>query len=176
MPIIDLTRADTEPLAFDERIPVPAGCGGEDTVAVEPLRVAGAIEKASHGYLLTGTLQGRATLRCVRCLSEFPIDIEEGVDLIMLPAAHVPREDEARLGKDELEVRFYSEPRLDLGELAAEQIELALPMKPLCREECRGICRRCGANLNEWECACPRDAGDDPRFSALLGWRRGKEQ
>lgn len=176
MSTIDLTRADTEPLAFDERISVPAGCGGEDTVAVGEVRVAGSIEKASHGYFLTGTLQAGATLRCVRCLSEFPFGIEEQVDLMMVPAAHVPREDEARLGKDELEVRFYGEPHLDIGELAAEQVELALPMKPLCRSDCRGICRRCGANLNEWECSCPPDTGDDPRFSALLGWRRGKEQ
>jgi uncharacterized protein len=172
---IDLTRADSEPLEFSERIGAPVDCGGGDAVAVSAFELSGTIEKASHGYLLTGHFEGDVTLRCVRCLSEFSSRIAEDVELHLLPTGHAPGEDETRLGRDELEVRFYEQPTLDLADLSAEQIELALPMKPLCRPECRGICLRCGANLNEWECACPADSGSDPRFAPLLGWRTSKD-
>ena len=176
VPVIDLSRIDSEPLVFDERVPVPVGCGGEDAVAIDEVRVVGTVDKASRGFLVVGSLQAKATLRCVRCLSEFAIPVAEAIEVSLVPADDSGLGEDARLGKEELEVRFFTDPRLDLVELAGEQVELALPMKPLCRPDCRGICRRCGANLNEWECACPRDAEADPRLAPLLGWRHGKEQ
>jgi len=66
-------------------------------------------------------------------------------------------------------VRFYEEPHLDLAELAAEQFGLAVPMKPLCAETCRGICPRCGANLNQGACPCPLQTDD--RLAVLKVFR-----
>jgi uncharacterized protein len=166
---LDLTRADTEPLEFSERPVVSPPDGGEDVVSVGEVEIRGRVERAGRGYLLEAQVEGRASLRCVRCLGEFAFPFREQMQLHLLPTAAQPREDETRLVRDDLEVRFYEEPRLDLVEVAAEQFALAVPMKPLCGETCRGICPRCGANLNEGACACPPER--DERFAPLLDWR-----
>jgi uncharacterized protein len=166
---LDLTRADTEPLTFSEHPVLSPQSGDEVVVSVDGAGFAGLVERAGRGYMVEGALQGRATLRCVRCLKEFEFPFTERMRLHLLPSATLPQDDETRLGRDDLEVRFYEEPRVDLSELAAEQFALALPMKPLCTEDCRGICPHCGANLNEGACSCPPERDD--RFAPLLDWR-----
>jgi DUF177 domain-containing protein len=166
---LDLTRADTEPLAFSEHPVLSPQSGGEDVVSVEGVEFDGSVERAGRGYLLEAVLKGRARLRCGRCLAGFEFPFTERMQLHLLPSAALPQDDETRLGRDDLEVRFYEEPRVDLAEVAAEQFALALPMKPLCTEDCRGICPRCGANLNEGACSCPPERDD--RFAPLLDWR-----
>ena len=167
---IDLTHADTEPQEFDERPVVPPAAGGEAVVSVAPVELAGRVERAGQGYLLSGRAAGKATLRCGRCLSEFDFAFAESIELHLLPVAAAPRDDETRLGRNDLEVRFFTEPVIDLGELAAEQLALAVPMKPLCAEGCRGICPHCGANLNLGACSCPPQSNES-RFAPLAGWR-----
>ena len=169
---IDLTRADTEPLSFERRLHVPAETGGEDVVSVGEVEVTGTVEKAGRGYLLEGTVRGEARLRCVRCLVEFPFRVAERFELQLLPFAEVPRVEDHRLGRGDLAVRFYSAPELDLAELAGEQVELAVPMKPLCNEDCQGLCPRCGRDLNQGNCGCPKNA--DQRWTPLLGFRPRK--
>ncbi len=166
---IDLTRADPEPLEFDERPGVPPAAGGEDVVSVAPVRLSGRVERAGKGYLLEGRVEGSARLRCVRCLAEFEFSFADRLDLHLLPLAAAPQDDETRLERGDLEVRFYEEPHVDLAELAAEQFGLAVPMKPLCAESCRGICPRCGANLNQGACSCPPET--DERLAALRDFR-----
>lgn len=166
---IDLTRADTEPLAFSERPVLAAQSGGEDVVSVAGVEIEGRVERAGDGYLLEGALRGAARLRCVRCLSEFEFPFAERLELHLLPSTALPREDETRLGKGDLEVHFYDEAKVDLGEVATEQFALTVPMKPLCAETCRGMCPRCGANLNLGPCLCPETRDD--RRAPLLDWR-----
>jgi len=166
---IDLTRADTEPLEFDERPVVSPAAGGSDVVSVEPVRLAGRVERAGKGFLLAGVVEGAAKLKCVRCLADFDFTFSDSLDLHLLPLDTAPREDETRLNQGDLEVRFYAEPQVDLAELAAEQFALAVPMKPLCAETCRGICPRCGANLNQGACACPPETDD--RLAVLKDFR-----
>lgn len=174
MRTIDLTSSDAEPLAFDERFPLPHGCGGEDIVSPGEARVTGTLELASRGFLLHGSVEGESVLRCVRCLCEFTFPVRERFDLHLLPIAGAPAEDEARLGRDDLEVRFYSEPQVDLLDVAAEQIELALPIKPLCSKDCKGLCPQCGINLNQETCTCT--PVPDERFAPLLSWREGTQK
>lgn len=166
---IDLTSADPEPLKFSERVTAPAGVGGEDVVSVGEVAVAGKVERTSQGFLVSGWVEAAVRLRCVRCLEEFSVDLYEAMEVALLPLATAPREEETQLGRADLDTRFYTEPVLDLAELAAEQIELALPMKPVCSPSCRGLCPRCGVNLNVELCGCPAEA--DSRWSALAGWR-----
>ncbi len=166
---IDLARADSEPLVFSERPNLTPQSGGEDVVSVGGVEIEGRVERAGRGYLLEGRVQGAAKLRCGRCLAEFEFPFAERLELHLLPASALPQEEEKRLEMGELEVRFYDEPRLDLAEMAAEQLTLALPMKPLCAETCRGMCPRCGANLNLGPCSCPEKRED--RWAPLLDWR-----
>ena len=121
---IDLTRADTEPLAFSERPVLAPHSGGEDVVSVAGVEIEGRVERAGKGYLLEGHVKGAARLRCVRCLSEFDFPFAERLELHLLPSSALPQEEEKRLEMGDLEVRFYDEPKLDLAEVAAEQFAL----------------------------------------------------
>jgi uncharacterized protein len=75
-------------------------------------------------------------------------------------------DDERALAEEDLETSYYRDDQIDLDELLREQFYLALPMKPLCLEECRGLCPQCGTNLNAGACACDT-AWRDPRLEAL---------
>jgi uncharacterized protein len=167
--LIDLTRSDTQPLDFDQRLRLASESWGEDVVRVGELHLEGHVERTSQGYHLGCRLEGEATLRCVRCLGEFALALDEQVELELIPAASAPREDETRLGKTELDVVFFDAPSLDLAYVAAEQVLLSVPMKPLCKQECRGFCSRCGKNLNEGPCECPPET--DARWATLQQWR-----
>lgn len=169
MHLIDLMRADTQPLEFSERVCVAFETCGEDVVRVGELCLDGVIERTSRGYQLTGRLAGEVVLRCVRCLGEFVVHLAEALEIELLPLSAAPREEDTRLGRDELDVIFFETPTVDLGALAGEQVQLAVPMKPLCSEGCKGICSRCGMNLNEGACACPPET--DERWAPLWHWR-----
>ncbi|HVN31441.1 MAG TPA: DUF177 domain-containing protein [Thermoanaerobaculaceae bacterium] len=169
---IDLTRADTEPLVFSERPVLTPQSGSEDVVSVGGVEFDGRVERADRGYLLEGRVQGAARLRCVRCLGEFDFRFAERMALHLLPSSALPQDEERRLEMGDLEMRFYDEPKIDLAEVAGEQFALSVPMKPLCAETCRGICPRCGANLNLGPCSCPEKSDD--RWAPLLDWRAGK--
>lgn len=162
---IALFLADTEPVAFTEVLTLPEGVGGEDAVSFAPVRLTGKLTKSGTGYTVRGSVAGDGRLRCVRCLAEFAFSFEEDFSVRLLPGKLAPNEDELQLSRKDLDVRFYTEAVLDLVELAAEQVELLLPMKPLCREDCRGLCPRCGADRNLGDCGCPKEV--DERWEAL---------
>ena len=167
---LELQRAETEPLAFRERVTFPAEACGEELIGVDDVAISGVVEATGRGFALDGDVTGAMRLRCGRCLREYAVDIAEHISLRLLPATRVPREEETQLGRDDLEVRFYDEPVVDLTDLAAEQVQLAMPLKPLCSETCQGLCPRCGADLNQGLCACPRPT--DPRWTPLQDWRK----
>lgn len=166
---IDLTSADPEPLEFSEQVAPPAGTGGGDVLSLSRATITGKVERTSRGFLVTGRVEAAASLRCVRCLEEFPLRLHESMEVELLPLATAPRDEETQLGRADLDSRFFAEPVLDLAELAAEQIELMLPMKPVCSPSCRGLCPRCGANLNVDVCGCPVEV--DPRWEGLTDWQ-----
>lgn len=169
MPRIALQRADTEPLEFDERMSIPAESLGEDVVSAAAVHLEGSVTKLELGYHLAGRVEGNGELRCVRCLEPFPYAFEDEIEVDLLPASAAPSEEEHRLDHEDLEVSFFEEPVIELEQVAAEQFQLAVPMKPLCRDECRGLCGRCGANLNRGACACPEEP--DERWQPLAQWR-----
>jgi len=167
---LELARAESEPLAFREGVTFPAEACGDEIVGVDDVVVSGLLEQTGRGFSLVGQVTGTARLRCGRCLKEFTLALDEPVSLRLVPATQAPRDEEMQLSRDDLDVRYYEEPVVDLAELAAEQVQLATPLKPLCREACQGLCPRCGADLNQGFCACPRTT--DSRWTPLLEWRK----
>jgi uncharacterized protein len=99
-----------------------------------------------------------------------PVDAE--FDLRYQPHALNAGEGEREIEEDDLTTAFYENDEIDLGQLMREQFYLALPMKPLCREDCKGLCAQCGTNLNTGTCDCS-PVWEDPRLAALknLGTR-----
>jgi uncharacterized protein len=81
-----------------------------------------------------------------------------------------PAGEEQELERKDLDVLFYDEPVVRLAPIAEERVQMALPMKPLCRPDCRGLCPGCGKDLNLGPCACARE-GIDPRWEALRDLR-----
>ena len=113
-------------------------------------------------------MQTTLELNCGRCLEPFMLPVDADFDLRYHPQGQNTGTGEAEqeIEDDDLTTAFYENDEIDLGHLMREQFNLSLPMKPLCREDCRGLCPVCGINLNKGSCDCKRD-WEDPRLAAL---------
>jgi len=147
-------------------------CLDPDDPAVRELNVKGpimgslVIKKIGQEILVRGNVSGEVQLTCARCLTDFTAGIREDVDIELRPLLDLERTSQEReLGSDDLNVGFFRGDALDVGHLAAEQISLCIPMKPLCQDDCGGICPGCGADRALGTCQCEPDT--DPRWSAL---------
>jgi uncharacterized protein len=114
--------------------------------------------------VVQGRLRATVPQTCGRCLETFPARVDAGVDVRLLPRPATG--DNVELGRDDLDVDFYDDDLLDLNRVVETETTLALPMKPLCRDDCRGLCPVCGGNRNLVSCACAERA-PDPRLAAL---------
>ncbi len=128
------------------------------------------LERQGPDVLVTGRFAATARLQCSRCLEPLETRVAPEVDLHLLPAPSA-RQEEVELGADDLEVDFYQGDTLDVAGLLRSETDLALPMKPLCRPDCRGLCPACGANRNTTTCRCQAPAVD-PRLAPLEALRR----
>ena len=134
---------------------------------VAPVDLAMDVEKRGpDAYGVTGRATTRLEVSCSRCLEPFSVPVDAAFDLQYVPASANAGEGEVEVAEDDLTTAFYREGMLDLIDLLREQFVLALPMKPLCEEACRGLCPHCGTNLNKSQCECaPR--WEDPRLAPL---------
>ena len=121
---------------------------------------------------------------CKRCLK--PVTLEEQVELTRtwVPTDQVRKgvghhhkgeETEATLDPQMVDEETYAGKAIDLSQAVREQILLSVPASPLCREDCKGLCPRCGKDLNDGDCGCDRTA-IDPRWSALKGIQLDKKE
>jgi uncharacterized protein len=128
------------------------------------------IERRGADVVVTGSFRATARLACSRCLEPLTTRVGPDVDLHLVPAPNL-RHEEVELGPDDLEVDFYQGETLDVAGLLRSEMALALPMKPLCTPDCRGLCPVCGANRNTTSCGCQvREV--DPRLAPLEALRR----
>jgi uncharacterized protein len=143
------------------------GAEGDPFRVVAPVVLAFDIDRQETGrYRVNGRLSGELELACSRCLEPFTLPVTTTFDLRYVPRTENVGEGEQEVQEDDLTTAFYSDDRIDLGELITEQFQLALPMKPLCSDGCRGLCPQCGTNLNTGSCDCgPRWI--DPRLAVL---------
>ena len=133
---------------------------------VEPLEVHATAELVESQIRVSGTLRTRLELPCARCLETVLEEVSRDFDLYYRPMASIAKEEEVHLKADDTEIGFYQGEGLFLADILAEQVLLALPMKAICRSDCRGLCSHCGANLNSEECRCETRAAD-PRLAPL---------
>jgi len=136
-----------------------------------PLQAQVSAELAGREIHIVRRLATRLEFLCARCLEPVTQELAPSFDLRYRPVAAISREEEIELTPEEADVGFYTGEGLFLADVLAEQVHLALPMKALCREDCRGLCAGCGANLNCERCRCGPQAVD-PRLAplaALLG-------
>lgn len=131
-----------------------------------PVRLAFDISKDGSQFHLVGHVASSLTLACGRCLDDIVLPVDLAFDLLYLPHKDNAGEAEVEVEDDDLTTAFYGNDEIDLGQLVLEQFYLAVPMKPLCRESCRGLCPECGTNLNTATCSCVRE-WTDPRLDGL---------
>jgi DUF177 domain-containing protein len=120
--------------------------------------------RADDKVELIGNVSVAVEFECDRCLTDLSIPVEASFDLLYVPPLGTGEEHE--LGENDLSLGFYQDGIINVDDLTREQIELSLPMARLCSDECRGLCPKCGANLNLGECACSEDQ-IDARWAAL---------
>ena len=140
----------------------------DDYVVADGVSLALQIRKDGEKCRVSGRMRSVLRLSCSRCLESFEVPSDLTVDLLYLPHSANQGEAETEITEDDLSTAFYRNDQIDLVQMVREQFQLALPMKPLCRNDCRGLCPMCGANLNERRCACDT-RWHDPRLAALEG-------
>ena len=155
---LSLAAVDRGEVALREEVPTDHPMWTNAGVELaQPLEVDLAASDVGDGVLVRGTLRGAVRLDCRRCLQPVEHEIDEHVDLFFAP----PMEGEEE--GDDGEV--YPLPRgdeLDLTDAVREQVVLAAPEFALCREECRGLCPTCGADLNQGACDCAPERPASP--------------
>ncbi len=176
--LYDLSRFRGETDRIDRRFePGAFALTDEEFRIVGPVVLAADLRKDARKVRLVGRVTATLECDCSRCLEPFAVPVDAAFDVMFLPGesnvAGLPSrgasaEEEVR--EDDLGVSFYKDETLDLGELMREQFYLALPMKPLCREDCQGLCPVCGINRNRDNCSC-RSEWVDPRMEALRDLR-----
>ena len=145
---------------------------GEEEFTLEGGRLTGRIEKGEDQAVhFRGRLQARLGLHCGRCLEPFVKELDEELDLFFMPhgaeADAEEEEQEVELSDRDMVVAYYDDDRIDLGEMVREQMHLALPLRRLCREDCRGLCPSCGVNRNTGTCECQPAEPTDERLAPL---------
>lgn len=132
------------------------------------LKVEAVAELVGAEIRIRGHLGTHLEACCDRCLVPVDIPVERDFDLFYRPVKSIARKEEIEISKDELEVGFYSGDGIALGDVVAEQVILAVPMKIVCKADCLGLCPVCGANRNVEVCGCPGSRADSP-FASLEG-------
>lgn len=137
----------------------------EDVSLSSPVTAQLSVNKVAAEIVITGRLKTEMELQCSRCLKDFRQGLDIPVNVVYHPVEDAAGERHA-LKDDELDMGFYEGEELDLQELLKEQILLNTQMKPLCNEQCKGICPKCGKDLNTGQCNCSRKE-IDPRLEVL---------
>jgi uncharacterized protein len=133
---------------------------------VSPVGLAVTVHKDRDRFRLVGTLEATLELPCSRCLEPFTVPVNAAFDLRYLPQSANTGGEEDEVEEDDLTASFYRDDAIDLRQLIEEQFYLALPMKPLCRPDCKGLCPECGVNRNLETCDC-QTRWEDPRMAGL---------
>jgi uncharacterized protein len=123
------------------------------------------ITKSSSTIFIKGNISVLLGVCCGRCLEDVNLPAEGNFDYTLIPEKTETRED-LELQADELEISYYSGDFIDLTPIICEQIVLQIPIKPLCSEECKGLCPHCGVNRNVASCNCHLEFVD-PRLAVL---------
>ena len=168
---LDLTRY-RRPVSQFTRTFQPGEVGGDSDAyqIVAPVELEFDINKDKDKFRLVGRVRTELELTCSRCIETYRFPIDAEFDQRYLPSSAASSEADREVEEDDLETSYYTDDEIDLSQLMREQFYLALPMKPLCREDCKGLCAQCGTNLNTGTCDCA-PVWEDPRLAALKAIR-----
>ncbi len=139
---------------------------------IRPVNVVLNLNRHPDHIRITGKIEGRFEVSCHRCLKPVELPLNEQVDIFLIAEEQDSVDEEKELEREDLVYEFFDGEVIEIDQLVAEQIFLALPVKVLCSEECKGICPGCGANLNDEKCKCKVDDRKSP-FAKLAAIKSG---
>jgi uncharacterized protein len=171
--LLDLSRFRAGSERLERTFEPPALARPDDLFKIaSPVALTAELQKDGQKVRLAGRVRGTLELECSRCLEPYPVQVDSSFDLMFLPDAETAatsdgdERGEREVREDDLGVSYYRDDQIDLAEVIREQFYLALPMKPLCKEECQGLCPVCGINRNRETCTCQHE-WVDPRMEPL---------
>lgn len=137
-----------------------------------PVQVWMNLSRSGRVILVKSRIEARVKCVCARCLDPFTLTINSEIQASLKPKPdpHLASSEEIELSREDLQTDFYEGEEVDLSPLVQDQVLLTLPPKVVCREDCRGLCQRCGKNLNRGTCQC-EGAEVDPRLAPLKDFR-----
>lgn len=124
------------------------------------------LQKSESEYFCQGIVRSSVTMQCSRCARDFECELEGATDFIVRTQSHVETPDSDATDDEEYVYAQGNSDTIDVTALVLQGLTLAMPMKPLCREECKGLCPECGVNFNERACSCAK-VQTDPRWDGL---------
>jgi uncharacterized protein len=165
--IVDLTKLGNSIVPFDFSLaPDEIDLENEPVKLKSDVKVEGELKKGIVQTDVSGKISARVLLDCTRCLQEIEQNLEFQFEAAFVGAEYYTAAKEAELKDADLDVSMLEDETIDLTELAREQILLSLPEQVFCREDCKGLCEKCGANRNLINCNC-EEKELDPRWAAL---------
>jgi uncharacterized protein len=174
-----VSELEREPIDFDLELP-PGGVDlGEEAEQVGMLATSGRAEVLHEhrgpkdivaDIRLKGSFAGKFQVPCARCVEPVEIPLSAEFDLIFRPAQADSEPLERSITAPETEIGYYQKDSLSLEDVLREQVLLTLPVRTLCKPDCKGLCPRCGENRNSTACTCDEGPAD-PRWEALSGLR-----
>jgi uncharacterized protein len=177
--LIEIHELERHPIDFDERF-LPGRIDlGADLRQSGPLEARGRAQlveehRGKHKLIkdirLKGELSASLEIACARCLAPVVEDVEREFDLLYRPQGADAGQEELSFSAGDAEIGYYQGTGLLLEDALREQVLLAVPLKAICRDDCKGLCPQCGADLNLTQCSCQVSAGD-PRWGALKEFR-----
>jgi uncharacterized protein len=170
--IIDIDRLPEDGLTISEDFEFfSSELVEENAVFLEPVHGDVTVRKVGEEIFIQGRITTRLSFVCSRCLSPFEFRVDSSFDLVYLP-------EELELVKDQLDEEditqlfFYSQ-KIDLKDVVLEQLNLTFPLRPLCAQDCQGICPMCGKIIKEGNCSCAASE-IDPRLDKFKDFIRDK--
>lgn len=133
---------------------------------LRPLDLRFIVEKEFDHIRVQGRVATLVSLACSRCLAEYETELVTTFTVFYSKSSKMPLEEEVALAEEDLVSASYDGEYIDFTNEIEEQVLLEIPYKPLCREDCKGLCVKCGADLNAGDCGCDR-SGSGFAFSAL---------
>jgi uncharacterized protein len=169
---IEVEELESEPLHVQHVYALDALGFKHDQAALNaPVSTDFVLAHEDRDLQVGGTVCTSIRYTCSRCLKEYIRPLSAQFELSYAPHPGVSGGEEIELKYEDMHVGFYDGIGLDVDQMIVEQIELALPMKIICGEDCLGLCPGCGVDLNETPCRCPRGQGDS-RLAVLLEFRK----
>jgi DUF177 domain-containing protein len=174
-----VSELEKEPIEFDLQLMPGSIDFGDEAQQDGPLATSGRAEVIHEhrgpreivaDIRLKGRYAGEFEVPCARCVEPVKIPLAAEFDLIFRPIGVDAGAAERAISAPETEIGYYQKDSLLLEDVLREQVLLSLPVRTLCKPDCKGLCPRCGANRNTQPCSCGEEH-NDPRWEALTGLR-----